>query len=218
MATSTGYSGKTNTRESEIVAQQATTEREAQFGEMPGEIVEFDPITQKAMVKPLYRPRHVDSNGNMSAIDLPILEEVPVRFDRCFSGGMTYPLAPGDRVLLRPIMRNTERFHTEDNFEANDTRSFSLSDMEAYMDGGEPVEVNPIPDFDDLNAHWRFNDEGEFGFRANKVGQVSIEMTGGELLQILINVLTGLAGENTLTNRPIYAAAAAQLIASKITI
>lgn len=213
MSTSTGYSGKTVTRDSEVIAQQATTEREAMFGELPGEIISFDPATQKAIVQPLYKPM---LNG--MPVILPPLEDVPVRFDRCLHGGMTYPLELGDRVHLRPIMRNTERFHTEDNFEANDRRSFSLSDMEAYIDGGEPVELDPIVDFDPVNAHWRFNDTGSFGFRASIEGQISVEMPGGELLQILITALSSLAAESALTNKPAYAAAAAQLLTSKITV
>jgi len=208
-----GYTGKTNTRAGEATAQQSTSERESMWGELPGEVVAFDPATQKAVIQPLYRPKH-----DGVTIELPPLEEVPVRFDRCFHGGMTYPLEPGDRVHLRPIMRNTEKFHTEDNFESIDARSFSLSDMEAYPAGGEPVEINPIPGFDPDNSHWRFNDEGVFGFRANVAGQIAVEMTGGELLEILISVLTALNAESTLTNKAVYAAAAAQLTASKITV
>lgn len=213
MSTTTGYNGKTVTRKSEVTAQQATSEREAMWGEMPGEIISFDPATQKAIVQPLYKPKH-----NGATIILPPLEEVPIRFDRCIHGAMTYPLEPGDRVHLRPIFRNTEKFHTEDNFEANDSRSFSLSDMEGYLDGGEPVDVDPIPNFDPVNAHRRFDELGLFGFRSNIQGQISMEMTGGELLQILITAFTALAAENALTNTASYSAAAAQLTASKITI
>lgn len=211
MATSTGYNGKTVTRDSEVSAQHATTEREAMWGEIPGEIIAFDPATQKAVVQPLYKPKH-----NGASITLPPLEEVPVRFDRCEHGGMTYPLVPGDRVLLRPMMRNTEKFHLEDNFEATDARSFSLSDMEAYIDGGEPVEVDPILDFDPLNSHWRFNDLGVFGFRASIDGKILVEMQGGELMQLLITGFSALASEPTLNNNAAYAAIAAALTASRI--
>ena len=173
---SVGYLGKTVNRPNEVAHQQAQTEVETRFGEMPGEIVEFDPVTQKAIVKPLYMPKH-----NGVPIEMPFLEEVPVRFDRVLKGGFTYPIEPGDRVMLRPQMRNTERFHTEDVHISTDTRAVSLSDMEAFIDGGESL-VNPIPNFEDLYTHWRFEDEGLYGWKGSFDGRMRCDLAAGEFM------------------------------------
>lgn len=208
--TSTGYQGKTNTRMGEAEAQQNKAERESMWGAIPGEIIEFDPATQKAFIQPLYKPKH----GGVEIV-LPVLEEVMVHFDHGKKGGFTYPVQPGDRVVLVPQMRNTERYHTEDSYIANDTRSFSLSDMEAYYEGGLSL-VGPIPNFDELNTNWRYDEMGIFGWFGSDIGQTKCEMAGGELLQILITAFTSLAAESTLTNTASYSAAAAQLTASKL--
>lgn len=216
MSTTAGYAGKTVTRHGEPEAHQNASDRESMFGEMPGEIIEFDPATQKAMIQPLYKPRHDDGNGNLVAIDLPVLEEVPVRFDRCLHGRLTYPLMPGDRVQLRPQMRATERFHTEDVHIATDVRSYSLSDLEAYVDGGESL-INPIQNFDPENMHLGFDGEtGMFGLHGSIIGQMKIDLISGELMQMLITTLTALAAENTLTNTATYSSVLAQLTAAKL--
>ena len=170
------------------------------YGEMPGEIIEFDPATQKAMIQPLYKPRHSDGNGGFVEVELPVLEEVPVRFDRCLKGRLTYMLEPGDRVQLRPQFRNTERFHTEDIHIANDIRSYSLSDMEAYMDGGESL-INPIQQFDDQHVHLGFDGEtGMYGVRGRINGTMRVDLAPGELLDVLAQLAEACASNTTLVS------------------
>lgn len=207
---SLGQLGKTIVSERETTSQQATQEIESQWGEIPAKIIEFFPETQTAKVQPLYMPDHNGENVEM----IPI-EEVPVRFDRCAAGGLTYPLLPNDVVLLRPQMRSTERYHTEGVHIANDRRSFSLSDMEAYIDGGESL-TSPIENFDPLNLHLRFGQGGIFGLHASLLGQMKVEMLGGELLTILIDAFEALSNEPVLVNRSSYASAAQLLRASRI--
>ena len=207
---STGYTGKTTTRKSEDVAQQATSEREATFGEMPGEVVDFNPELQTASIQPLYQPRHNGVN-----IKMPVLLDVPVRYDHCTHGGLTYPLVPGDIVNLRPQMRSMENYHTTGEHVASDTRSYALSDYEAYIDGGNPL-TEPIKNFDPDNLDLRFDELGIFGLHASKTGKINLDMAGGELLAILIAAFTALSVEPELASRPAYAAAAAALTASRL--
>jgi len=200
MSVTAGYPGKTVTRHGELEAHQNASDRESTFGEMPGEIVSFDPATQTAEVQPLYKPKHDDGSGNLIAIDLPVLEEVPVRFDRCTHGRLTYPLVAGDRVLLRPQMRATELFHTEDEHIATDVRSYSLSDLEAYVDGGESL-VNPIEAFDDQHVHLGFDGEGgQFGVRGNINGTMRVDLAPGELLDTLAQLAEACAANTTLVS------------------
>ena len=159
---------------------------------MPAEIVEFDPATQLASIQPLYMPRH-----NGVPVKLPVLEEVPVHFDHGNAGGMTYPIQPGDRVMLRPQMRSTELFHTTGEHVASDSRSVSLSDMEAFYDGGLSM-VEPIPNFDPDNANWRYDELGEFGWFGSRDGRTKCQLAPGELIDTLAQLAEACAENTTL--------------------
>lgn len=177
-----GLLGKTTNLSRDVVGQQAQSEREAIWGEIEGEIRSFDAKTQTATIQPLYKPKH---NGKV--IDMPELLEVPVRFTRGGNGAITFPVKAGDRVTLRPKMRSSEKYHDEDDGEASDARSFNLSDMEAYLDGGESL-TDPIPNFDGANAHFRFDPDGKYGVRGSKDGKIKIEGNQGNIYDLLARV------------------------------
>lgn len=185
-----GYSGKTTNRTREVVAVQAQAERESQFGEIPGEIVSFDAATQTATIQPLYKPRH-----NGAAVAMPELLEVPVRFPRAGRGAVTFPVQPGDRVTLRPQMRSTENYHEGADFEASDSRSMALSDMEAFLDGGEPL-TDPIAAFDPANTHIRFDAGGQYGLRGSHEGKIRLEGKEGDIYDLLVQVVELLASDS----------------------
>ena len=214
----TGYIGKTTNGDSDVVGMQTQSEREAQWGEMPGKIVSFDGATQTATIQPLYKPKH-----NGVAVDMPELLEVPVRFPRAGNGAFTMPIQAGDVVTLRPQMRSSENYHGGEDYEASDTRSFNLSDMEAYLDGGESL-ANPIPNFDGSNMHMRFDPEGQFGVKGSKDGKIKIEGSEGNIYDLLAQVVELLASDtleikygssagtgHALEHQSAYAAIAAKL-------
>lgn len=186
---SVGYRGKTVNLEREVVATQAQAEREAMWGEMPGRIVSFDAEAQTATIQPLYKPRH-----NGVAVDMPELVDVPVRFQRAGGGGITFPIKAGDRVTLRPMMRSTQGYHTGGDYEATDTRSSALSDMEAFLDGGEPLS-EPIPNFDADNMHVRFDDDGLYGIRGSSDGRIKIEGRDGNIYDLLATAIELIASD-----------------------
>lgn len=189
-----GYIGKTVNKRQDVVGQQAQSEREAMWGEIEGKIKTFDPKSQTATIQPLYKPRH-----NGKAIDMPELLEVPVRFPRGGHGAMTWPIQPGDKVTLRPKMRSSEKYHDEDDGEASDARSFNLSDMEAHLDGGESL-TDPIPNFDNANAHMRFSPDGEYGIRGSKDGKIKIEGNQGNIYDLLATVVELLSQDQLQIN------------------
>lgn len=176
---SMGYRGKVTNKSREVIAVQSQMDRESQWGEIPGEIVSFDAEAQTAKVKPLFKPKH-----NGKAIDMPELEEVPVRFPRGGNGAITHPIKKGDKVVLRPGMRSSEKWHTEEDGEASDTRSFGLSDMEAHLDGGESLK-DQIKNFDNANMHIRFDEEGNYGIRGNANGTFKIEGSQGNIYKLI---------------------------------
>lgn len=201
-----GYVGKTTNLQREVIGQQSQSEREDQWGEIPGKIVSFDAAKQTATVQPLYKPKH-----NGKPVDMPELLEVPVRFTRAGGGGMTFPVKVDDRVTLRPMMRSSEKYHLEDDGEASDTRSMNLSDMEAFLDGGESL-TDPIPNFDAENVHMRGDPDGEYGIKISASGKLKIEGNQGNIyilyrdgLNLAKQIAYFLKDEPALINGPAYA-------------
>ncbi len=214
---SAGRQGKTTNGPDDLVGTKQLEERHSQWGEIPGRIVSFDPAKQTATVQPLYKPKF-----NGKPVDMPQLLEVPVRFTRAGKGGITYPVGEGDMVTLRPQMRSSENYHEDGNGEASDARSFNLSDMEAFLDGGESLK-DPIANFDASNVHMRFDEQGQYGVRGSQEGKVAIEGAEGNIYDLLVQVVELLAAETTtvsggsstgvwpLTHQSQFAALAAKL-------
>ena len=191
---SIGYVGKTVNLTRESVATQIQAEKENQLGEIPGKIIAFDPATQTATIQPLYKPRH-----NGQPVDMPELLEVPVRMPRAGNGADTFPIQKDNIVTLRPQMRSSENYHTGEDYTPSDSRSFNLSDMEAYLDGGESLS-NPIPNFDAENRHIRFDPEGQYGIRGSADGKIKIEGNQGNIYDLLATVVELLASDTLQVN------------------
>jgi hypothetical protein len=188
---SMGYRGKTTNASRETVAVQAQAEREATWGEITGTIVSFDPATQTASIQPDYKPRH-----NGEPVAMPQLEEVPVRFTRAGGFVITTPVKAGDKVTLRPQMRSSEEFHTGGDYApVGDTRSFALSDMEAFLDGGEAL-TDPIPNFNSTNMEIRTAD-GSFKIEMSEDGKFKIEGAQGNVYELLARLAEIVAEHET---------------------
>lgn len=179
---SMGYRGKTTNREREVVATQAQAERETQWGEIAGVVKSFDPSKQTATVQPLYKPVH-----NGKAIDMPELVEVPVRFPRAGGFVITAPVKAGDKVSLRPQMRSSEKWHLDGVWEATDTRSFALSDYEAFLDGGESL-TDPIPNFNNEDFEIRTAD-GSKALQFSPDGKFKMKGAEGDILKMISDAL-----------------------------
>ncbi|QJD54326.1 tail protein [Aminobacter phage Erebus] len=180
---SAGRQGKTTNWQDDVFGTKQTEERQSQWGEIDGEIVSFDAAKQTATIKPLYTPKF-----NGKELPMPELMEVPVRFPTGGKGGVTYPIGAGDKVVLRPKMRSSENYHTGENDQASDARSFALSDMEAHLDGGESL-TEPIQNFDGENVHLRFSEDGSFGMRGSKDGKIAIEGAEGNIYTLLAEAI-----------------------------
>lgn len=188
---SMGYRGKTTNAPRENTAVQAQSERESMWGEITGTIVSFDPATQTASVQPDYKPRH-----NGEPVAMPQLEEVPVRFTRAGGFVITSPIKPGDKVTLRPQMRSSEEYHTDGDYVTpGDTRSFSLSDMEAFLDGGESLK-DPIPNFNPNNMEIRSAD-GSFKIEMSEDGKFKIVGAQGDWFDMLARLAEIVATHET---------------------
>jgi len=186
---SVGYRGKTVNAGREVVAAQAQAERETQWGEIPGTVVSFDAATQTASIQPDYKPRH-----NGEPVDMPQLDEVPIRFARAGGFALTTPIKVGDKVTLRPQMRSSEEYHTGGSYTpVSDTRSFSLSDMEAFLDGGEAL-TDPIPGFNSSNLEIRSAD-GNFKIEMSEDGKFKLLGAQGDWFDMLARLAEIVAEE-----------------------
>lgn len=186
----TGYLGKVGSTEADVMGTSGLNEVASIWGEMPGRIVSFDPATQTATVKALYKPR-----VNGVTLDIPELLEVPVRFPRVGGFVMTYPVKPGDKVNLRPQMRSTEAYEGDDGFESSDARMFHISDMQAFLDGGEPVG-QPIQNFNSSNMEIRSAD-GQFAIEMSEDGKFKIRGSEGNVYDLLAQLAELLGAETT---------------------
>lgn len=186
-----GLQGKLTNWADDISGTQITDEKNSTWGEIPGQIVSFDPATQTATIQPLFKPTF---NGR--AVEMPQLLEVPVRFQQGGGGGITFPIRAGDKVTLRPQMRSLENYLTEGDGQAEDERAFNLSDMEAHIAGGTDL-AGAMKGFDANNTHLRTDPDGNFGVRGSEDGKFAIDGAEGNIYDLLATVVELLGRETT---------------------
>lgn len=210
-----GKVGKTTDSDLELAASVAQRLLDKEMGEMPGQVVSFDPEAQTATISPLYK--------NAAGDSLPQLLEVPVRFPRAGGFVVTSPVKEGDFVTLRPLFRSSEEYHSGGEYVSeSDRRRSSLSDMEAYIDGGERL-TNPIPNFNDSNLEIR-SEDGAFAIEMTEDGKFAFRGALGDAFSLLaevvellsedgLDVKTGssVGTDHALENRDQYAVIAAKL-------
>lgn len=166
-------------------------EREDMWGPIPGEVLSYDPATQTGTVRPLISKRRYDG----TPLPLPDLIEVPFDTQRGSGGAITFPVKPGDRVTLTPMMRTGEGFDTGED--VSDPRSFNLSDMRASVTGGDPL-TDPLANVDPDNVHFRFGPDGDFGIKGSPDGKIEIKGSEGNIYTILAEAIRLLAGAKTV--------------------
>ncbi len=103
---------------------------------MPGRIESYDVTQQRADIKPLLKRPLVASDGTvLTAEVLPIIHDVPIKFDRGGSGFfITFPLVPGDHVHLIFNERSIGQFVNSqgEDTDPQEFRMHNLSDCVAY--------------------------------------------------------------------------------------
>ena len=67
---------------------------------LPGRVESYDPKTQCADVLPLVKRPLPTADGDIVSEDLPIVPNVPICFPRGGAFTISWPIAPGDSVLL----------------------------------------------------------------------------------------------------------------------
>jgi hypothetical protein len=67
---------------------------------LPGYVVAFDAAAQTVSVQPTIQGQVSDQNGDVQAVNMPLLVDVPVIFPRAGGFAVTFPVAAGDEVLV----------------------------------------------------------------------------------------------------------------------
>jgi len=147
---------------------------------LPGIIVSFDPILNKASVQPALNKKF--DTGEMT---MPILENVPIIFPSSGNFSMTFPINVGDYVLLVFSERSLDLWKSVGGqVTPNDPRKFSLSDAIA-IPGLMPLTENSTNDNQDFvikfaDSEIRISPNGDIQIKtASKVA------VGNQLVELL---------------------------------
>lgn len=173
----------------DAASQSSQSERTDMWTAMPGKIVSFDPASQTATVKVLYKPR---LNGE--ATEIPDLLSVPVMFPRGGGAALTWPVKAGDGVQLQFQSRNMDAWYEKgEAAEADTARMHDLSDAVAHL-GMEP-STRKLENFNNQHTELRSEDgKNKFAFD-QKNGKFAMTGAGGkyDLFAIVESMLDYLA-------------------------
>ncbi|HEY8356689.1 MAG TPA: Gp138 family membrane-puncturing spike protein [Ramlibacter sp.] len=205
----------------DVVGNLAQDERFDIATKLPVQVVSFDPATQTAELKVLYKPRFAGKE-----VDFPNLIEVPVDQPRASGFAVTQPIKPGTQGIVEFTGRDQDNWYLEDGAQPSATaRSHSYSDGR-FVPGAHP-KPKAMGNYDNENAFFG-TDDHKNGVRVSPDGTVAIEGQGESLMAILSELLSILSGEDTnvqsgssaglhpLVHQPEYAALLARLNKMKL--
>lgn len=155
---------------------------------LPGLVESFDPAAMTVSVQPAVKGQVQDERGTASAVDMPLLADVPVVFP-CGGGfSLTYPIKPGDECLVVFASRCIDGWWQSGGVGGTpDERMHDLSDGIAIV-GPRSQARKLIPAVDADNVQLRTDDGKahitmlpDYTIRAQNPA-VSVELTpAGEL-------------------------------------
>jgi len=119
---------------------------------LPGRVEVYDAATQKADIKPLIQRLVATEEGDEILEELPVLPQVPVIFPRTTAYHITFPVEPGDHVLLVFNERSIDNFIAGDgeDTDPDEYRMHDLSDAVAFVGFYPDSKAIPEPSADSL--------------------------------------------------------------------
>lgn len=113
----------------EFIQQAIEVQMSEMHTSMPGKVVSYNASTNRAVVKPDL-PKRIASG---ESLETPHIVEVPVIWPASGGGkaSMTFPLQPGDGVMIAVQQRSLEGWLDGKNEMPDDPRQFDLSDSVA---------------------------------------------------------------------------------------
>lgn len=168
---------------------------------LPGVVITYDHTTQKATIQPSVRK--IYQTGKTPLVqDMPILNAVPVVFQRAGSTSISFPLKAGDRVLVLVAERSLDQWisSSEDQVTPQDPRQFHLSDA-VCIPGLYPFsDALPLENNEDFvitheESSITIKTDGEIDIKT--ASKVAIGTAAVELLQKISDTLAGIAAITT---------------------
>lgn len=96
---------------------------------IPAKVVEYDAEKQKIVAQPMVKRALETINGGELVEELPTIPDVPVAFPRNRGFALTFPLEPGDRVLLLFSMRSIDTYLASSDDQPVDPIDFRIHDI-----------------------------------------------------------------------------------------
>jgi len=144
---------------------------------LPGRIKSYDYTTQKANVLPLLRDVYADNQK----IDMPVIINVPVIFPAIGSVGLTFPVNPGDGVLLVFAERSIDKWLSKGGVvTSDDPRWFDLSDAIAIVGLNSFNETSQVDNNSDVTLQ-----NGAAKLKLQTGGKVALGNSTNELLALI---------------------------------
>jgi hypothetical protein len=162
---------------------------------LPGRVESYDHTEQRASVKPLIKKAYRDGAEQ----SMPVIDRVPVVFPRSGGASLTFPVKPGDGVLLVFSERAMERWKSRGGEQTpGDPRKHDLTDAIAIPG------LNPFS----AGSESTTNDDVELvynGFRmvVNQDGRFAIGNGADELLVLFEELLEALIDSICITGLPL---------------
>ena len=136
---------------------------------MPGIIQEFDPATQTATVQLAIREKVINSSGESSMMEIPMLLDVPIVFPKAGGFSVTFPVKKGDECLVVFGDMCIDAWWQSGGVQNQvETRRHDLSDGFAIM--GVSSVPNAISNYSTNSVQMR-----------NKSGSTFVEVTEGDV-------------------------------------
>ena len=151
---------------------------------MPGQVVSFDAKTQTASIKPAIKRNIITPSGvELTPESIPVIQRVPVIFQRAGESFISLPLKKGHTVLLLVCDRSIDAWADGDGGEVNpvDLRTHDISDAVAYP-GLYPF-TKPLKDVSD--EYMVIGRDGDILMKIRET-EVEFHTKGSEKLSVAI--------------------------------
>lgn len=165
---------------------------------LPGKIIGYDAKKQRAQVQLSIKSFVKQEDGSQKAVDLPVLQDVPVQFPGGGGQSLTFPIKAGDETLIVFSSRSPDSWQQSGGEQvAVDAGMHTLSGGFAMM--GFRNDTRALEDVSETETQMR-SDDGKTKIGLSGSGGVSIDTDKSVGISAASGVsIGGGAGETAIT-------------------
>lgn len=131
-------------RPEQVIAEAIRANRLELHTMLPGRIVSYTKVDQRASIQIEIQREHQDDQGVTTTLSVPLLEDVPVVFPGAGGWSMIFPVKVGDKCLVQFCERDLRGWLTEgQEIPPGENRTHSYSDAVCHV--GIRTQDNAIP-------------------------------------------------------------------------